>query len=81
MKKAYYFFLFFILVCAGSLTGRFIRVYTDYKDNPWKYTPPYNTWLEELKWDFIIDGAAIIICVIAVVVLRKEIKKQGQKGA
>lgn len=81
MKKAYYFFLFFILVCAGSLTGRFIRVYTDYKDNPWKYTSPYNTWLEELKWDFIIDGAAIIICVIAVVVLRKEIKKQGQKGA
>lgn len=77
MKKVYYFFLFFMLACVGSLTGRFIRVYTDYKDNPWKYTPPYNTWLEELKLDFIINGAAIIICIIAMVVLRKEIKRKN----
>lgn len=84
MKKAFNYFFFFMLILAGSLTGRCICVYTDYKANPWKYTPPYNTWQEELKWDFIIDGSAIIICIIVMIVLKVLIKKrekQEEKGA
>lgn len=79
MKKAFNYLFFFALACAGSLTGRIIRVYTDYKENPWKYTPPYNTWQEELKWDFIIDGSAIVICVIAMIVLKILMNKRKKQ--
>lgn len=80
MKKAFNGFVFFMLALLGSLTGRFIRVYTDYKANPWKYTPPYETWQEELKLDFIVFGSAIIICILVMIVLKVLIKKREKQG-
>jgi len=79
MKKAFNGFVFFMLALLGSLTGRFIRVYTDYKANPWKYTPPYETWQEELKLDFIVFGSAIIICILVMIVLKVLIKKREKQ--
>ena len=80
MKKTINYIFFFMLALAGSLTGRCIRVYTDYKANPWKYTPPYNTWQEELKWDFILDGSVILVCIIVMIVLKVLIKKREKQG-
>ncbi len=79
MKRGLTFCISFILVLAGALTGRVIRVYTDYKANPWKYTPPFETWQEELKLDFIINGSVIIVCIIVAIVLRVLIKKRGRQ--
>lgn len=80
MKKFFNYCFFFILANAGSLTGRVIRVCTDRKENPWKYEPPFNSWLEELKPDFIINGSAIVICIIIMIVLKCLIKKRERQG-
>lgn len=80
MKKAFYFCHGFILALLGSTTGRVLRVCADKKENPWKYEPPFNTWLEALKLDFIINGSLIIICIIAMIVLKTMMKKHEQKN-
>ncbi len=80
MKKAFDVCFFFMWALAGNLVGRIIRVYTDYTANPWKYTPPFETWQEELKFDYIINGSGIIILIIAMIVLNVLIKKREQQG-
>lgn len=76
MKKAIRFCFFFILALAGTLTGRVIRVYTDFKAHPQMYAPPYQTWPEALRMDFLIYGSAIIICIVALIVLKVLQKKR-----
>ncbi len=81
MKKAFNYCIFFMLALLGTLSGRVIHVYTDYKANPWKYTPPYETCQEELQLDFIIFGSAIILCIIAMIVLKAIIKKREKQDS
>ena len=76
MKKAISVCFALVLSFAGSLTGRITRVYMDYTANPLMYEPPYESWQEELKLDFIINGSGIIICIIIILVLKVLIKKE-----
>ena len=76
MKKAISVCFALVLSFAGSLTGRITRVYMDYTANPLMYAPPYESWQEELKLDFIINGSGIIICIIIILVLKVLIKKE-----
>ncbi|MBQ7766155.1 MAG: hypothetical protein IJ397_04870 [Lachnospiraceae bacterium] len=75
-------FLFCLTLCLlGSLTGRFLHVYTDYKKHPAMYTAPYPTWLDRLDVDFMVYGIAIFICIVsitALTIIRKKAKnRQG----
>ena len=75
-------FLFILTLClSGSLTGRFLHVYTDYKKHPAMYTAPYPTWLERLDMDFMVYGISIFICIAFVtmltIILRKTKNRQG----
>ncbi len=81
MKFVIRYCFFFLLANVGSLVGRVIRVYTDYKANARKYTRPLETWQEELKLDFIINGSAIIICIIIMIVLKVLIKMRSHQEA
>lgn len=76
MKKAISVCFALMLSFAGSLTGRITRVYMDYTANPLMFAPPFESWQEELKLDFIIYGSGIIICMIAIIVLKLLIKKE-----
>lgn len=78
LKKVKRYLTYFIIAVSGTLTGRFLHVYTDYKKHPALYTAPYPTWLERLDVDFIVYGTAILICVTVVTVLTIIIKKQNQ---
>ncbi|MBQ3036874.1 MAG: hypothetical protein IJD31_08100 [Lachnospiraceae bacterium] len=74
--------LFILTLClSGTLTGRFLHVYTDYKKHPAMYTAPYPTWLEKLDMDFMIYGIGILICIVVVtaltIILRKTKNRQG----
>ena len=75
-------FLFILTLCLpGTLTGRFLHVYTDYKKHPAMYTAPYPTWLEKLDMDFMIYGIGILICIVVVtaltIILGKTKNRQG----
>lgn len=74
--------LFILTLClSGTLTGRFLHVYTDYKKHPAMYTAPYPTWLEKLDMDFMIYGIGILICIVVVtaltIILGKTKNRQG----
>lgn len=75
------FLIFFTLCLSGSLTGRFLHVYTDYKKHPALYTAPYPTWLERLDMDFMVYGIGILICIVVVtaltIILGKTKNRQG----
>lgn len=67
-----------IFIFSGAFTGRFLRIYFDYKAHPAMYSAPYPSWLEELKFDFLIYGAVILTAIIIVFVLKmKERNKMG----
>lgn len=69
-------FLFILTLClSGSLTGRFLHVYTDYKKHPAMYTAPYPTWLERLDMDFMVYGISIFICIVAITMLTIILRK------
>ena len=69
-------FLFILTLClSGTLTGRFLHVYTDYKKHPAMYTAPYPTWLERLNMDFLIYGIAISICIAVAITLMIRLRK------
>ncbi len=70
IKKVQTFFSLLILCNIGTLTGRCIRVYRDYKAHPAFYTAPYPTWQEQLEFDFIFCGIVILICIIALIILK-----------
>lgn len=69
------YFTHVIFIFSGAFTGRFLRVYFDYKAHPAMYTAPYPTWLEELKFDFWIYGAIILTAIIIVSVLKMKEKR------
>ncbi len=69
------YFTHVIFIFSGAFTGRFLRVYFDYKAHPAMYTAPYPTWLEELKFDFWIYGTIIFTAIIIVSVLRMREKR------
>ena len=69
-------FLFILTLClSGTLTGRFLHVYTDYKKHPAMYTAPYPTWLEKLDMDFMVYGIGILICIVAITMLTIILRK------
>ncbi len=78
LKKFKRYLTYFVIAVSGTLTGRFLHVYTDYKKHPAMYTAPYPTWLERLDMDFIVYGTTILICVAIVAVLTFILKKQNQ---
>ncbi len=75
LKKVRRYLTYFMIAISGTLTGRFLHVYTDYKKHPAIYTAPYPTWLERLDMDFIVYGTAILICITIVTALTFILKK------
>ena len=81
LKKIKRYLTYFVVAVSGTLTGRFLHVYTDYKKHPAMYTAPYPTWLEKLDMDFMIYGIGILICIVVVtaltIILGKTKNRQG----
>ncbi len=75
LKKFKRYLTYFVIAVSGTLTGRFLHMYTDYKKHPVMYTAPYPTWLERLEMDFIVCGTAILICIAILAVLTLILKK------
>ncbi len=81
LKKFKKYLTYFVIAVSGTLTGRFLHVYTDYKKHPAMYTAPYPTWLERLDIDFMVYGIGILICIAAItvltIILEKTKNRQG----
>lgn len=81
LKKVKKYLTYFVIAVSGTLTGRFLHVYTDYKKHPAMYTAPYPTWLERLDMDFMVYGISILICIVAITTLtiihKKTKNRQG----
>ncbi len=75
LKKFKRYLTYFVIAVSGTLTGRFLHVYTDYKKHPAMYIAPYPTWLERLEMDFIVCGTVILICIAILAVLTLILKK------
>lgn len=81
LKTVKRYLTYFVIAASGTLTGRFLYVYTDYKKHPALYTAPYPTWLERLDMDFMVYGIALFICIAVVtmltIILKKTKNRQG----
>lgn len=75
LKTVKRYLTYFVIAASGTLTGRFLHVYTDYKKHPAMYTAPFPTWLERLDMDFKVYGIAIFICIVVLTILTIIYKK------
>ena len=85
MKRAYYFFLMFMLCDLGSCIGRILHVLSDKKQHPEMYSPPYPSWFERVDVSVIISVVVAVVCIAAMIILkilmRKNEKKDEQQEA